>query len=106
MALLRCICFNLKNAQWHVSSVPPPEKQENRADHLRGATPALNARFPFRVGLSAVIDGVLPIRELSSLAAIIINFLSALCKLNRIAITERELIDCVLEAENKYVGVS
>lgn len=94
-----------KRAQWHVLSVPT-EKQDDWADHLRGATIALNERFPLRIGLSAVIDGELPIGGLSSSAAVIISFLSALCKLNRIAITERELIDCALEAENKYVGVS
>ncbi len=94
-----------KRAQWHVAAVPG-EKQGDWADHLRGATIALGARFPLRVGLSAVIDGELPIGGLSSSAAVIITFLSALCKLNRIAITERELIDCALEAENKYVGVS
>ncbi len=94
-----------KRAQWHVTAVPG-EKQGDWADHLRGATIALGERFPLRVGLSAVIDGELPIGGLSSSAAVIITFLSALCKLNRIAITERELIDCALEAENKYVGVS
>lgn len=94
-----------KRAQWHVTAVPG-DKQGDWADHLRGATIALGARFPLRVGLSAVIDGELPIGGLSSSAAVIITFLSALCKLNRIAITERELIECALEAENKYVGVS
>ena len=94
-----------KRAQWHVASVPT-ERQNDWADHLRGATLALNRRFPLRVGLSAVIDGELPIGGLSSSAAVIITFLSALCKLNRITITERELIDCALEAENKYVGVA
>lgn len=94
-----------KRAQWHVASVPA-EAQGDWADPLRGATVALSARFPLRVGLSAVIDGELPIGGLSSSAAVIITYLSALAKLNRITLTERELIDCALEAENKYVGVS
>lgn len=94
-----------KRAQWHVNSTPEV-KQDDWADHLRGATIALNNRHPLRVGLCAVIDGELPIGGLSSSAAVIITFLSALCTLNRINLTERELIQTALEAENKYVGVS
>ena len=91
-------------AQWHVSSVP--EKQGDWADHLRGATAALNARYPLRLGLCAVIGGELPIGGLSSSAAVIITFLSALCAMNRITPTSDELIAIAQEAENKYVGVS
>lgn len=94
-----------KRAQWHVSSVP--EKPEGDwADHLRGATIALNLRYPLRVGLSAVLQGELPIGGLSSSAAVIITFLSALCKLNNISLTPQELITISQEAENKYVGVA
>jgi galactokinase/galacturonokinase len=95
----------LKRAQWHVSSTPE-FKQNDWADHLRGATIALNNRYPLRIGLCAVIDGELPIGGLSSSAAVIITFLSALCNLNGIKLTEQELIQIALEAENKYVGVS
>ncbi len=94
-----------KRAQWHVSSTPM-EKQNDWADHLRGATIALNERYPLRVGLCAVIDGELPIGGLSSSAAVIITFLSALCHLNNISLTQKELIEISKEAENKYVGVS
>lgn len=94
-----------KRAQWHVSSVPV-EKQGDWADHLRGATIALNSRYPLRIGLCAVLDGELPIGGLSSSAAVIITFLSALCTLNGVKLSERELIEISQEAENKYVGVS
>lgn len=94
-----------KRAQWHVLSVPP-ERQGDWADHLRGATIALGERYPLRVGLSAVIDGELPIGGLSSSAAVIITFLSALCRLNGIALTDTELINIAKEAENSYVGVA
>ena len=92
-------------AQWHVASVPD-QKQGDWADHLRGATAALNARYPLRLGICAVIGGELPIGGLSSSAAVIITFLSALCALNRIQPTPSELIAIAQEAENKYVGVS
>ena len=94
-----------KRAQWHVSSTPA-EKQGDWADHLRGATIALNNRYPLRIGLCAVLDGELPIGGLSSSAAVIITFLSALCRLNGIALTASELIEISKEAENRYVGVS
>lgn len=94
-----------KRAQWHVASTPK-EKQDDWADHLRGATIALNARYPLRTGLCAVLDGELPIGGLSSSAAVIITFLSALCTMNGIKLNEQELVQISLEAENKYVGVS
>lgn len=94
-----------KRAQWHVSETPS-EKQGDWADHLRGATIALNSRYPLRTGLCAVLDGELPIGGLSSSAAVIITFLSALCRLNGVALSSKELIEISKEAENKYVGVS
>lgn len=94
-----------KRAQWHVASTPEV-KQNDWADHLRGATMALNARYPLRVGLCAVLDGELPIGGLSSSAAVIITFLSAMCRLNNITLTEQEMISLAKEAENRYVGVS
>lgn len=94
-----------KRAQWHVQATPA-ERQNDWADHLRGATIALNKRYPLRRGLCAVVDGELPIGGLSSSAAVIITFLSALCTMNGIMLTSPELITISQEAENKYVGVS
>ena len=94
-----------KRAQWHVSSTPST-KENDWADHLRGATISLNKRYPLRVGLCAVIDGELPIGGLSSSAAVIITFVTALARLNGISLTAPELITISKEAENKYVGVA
>lgn len=94
-----------KRAQWHVSATPE-EPQGDWADHLRGATVALNKRYPLRRGLCAVVDGELPIGGLSSSAAVIITFLSALCTMNGITLTPDELITISQEAENAYVGVA
>jgi len=93
-----------KRAQWHISSVP--EKQNDWADYLRGATIALAKKHPLRVGLSGVIEGTLPIGGLSSSAAVIISYLSALCKVNGIHLAPHEMIMTALYAENEYVGVS
>ncbi len=94
-----------KRAQWHVEATPKT-KENDWADHLRGATIALFERYPLRRGLCAVIDGELPIGGLSSSAAVIITFLSALCSMNGISLTPDELITIAKEAENKYVGVA
>ena len=53
-----------------------------------------------------MLNGELPIGGLSSSAAVIITFLSALCHLNGITLPAKELIEISKEAENKYVGVS
>ena len=94
-----------KRAQFHINSVPE-EKQNDWADYLRGATIALAQRHSLTVGMSGVIEGSLPIGGLSSSAAVIIAFLSALCKVNNIKLTEQEMILTALQAENKYVGVA
>lgn len=94
-----------KRAQWFVGNTPE-DKENDWADHLRGATIALNERYPLRIGMSAVLDGELPIGGLSSSAAVIITFLHALCKLNNIRLHHEEFITIAQEAERKYVGVS
>ncbi len=94
-----------KRAQWHVNAVPD-EKQDDWADYLRGATQQLALRFQLRTGLSAVIEGSLPIGGLSSSAAVIISFLKALCTVNGIHLSDKELILIAMAAENQYVGVS
>lgn len=94
-----------KRAQWHIQSIPE-QKENDWADYLRGATLILSQRYPLKVGLCGVIEGTLPIGGLSSSAAVTIAFLSALCKLNEIHLTELELILAAQAAENKYVGVS
>ena len=94
-----------KRAQWHVEATPKI-KENDWADHLRGATIALYKRYPLRRGLCAVFDGELPIGGLSSSAAVILTYLSALSKMNGIELTPSELITISKEAENKYVGVS
>ena len=94
-----------KRAQFHVASVPE-EKEGDWADHLRGATKVLNEKYRLREGISAVIEGTMPIGGLSSSASVIIAFLSALAKANGIALEEWETIMMAKEAENKYVGVN
>ena len=94
-----------KRAQWHVQATPAV-RENDWADHLRGATISLGKRYPLRRGLCAVLCGELPIGGLSSSAAVIISFLSALSAMNGIRLSPEELIEISKEAENRYVGVS
>jgi len=94
-----------KRAQFHMNEVPEV-KEGDWADHLRGATMMLSEKFDLHVGLCGVIEGTLPSGGISSSAAVIISFLSALCKVNNIHMSEMELILMAKKAENEYVGVN
>lgn len=94
-----------KRAQWHISSVPE-QKQNDWADYLRGATQVLAKKHPLKMGLCGVIEGSLPIGGLSSSAAVILAFLSALCKVNDIQPSAQEMVMMALTAEKQYVGVA
>lgn len=94
-----------KRAQWHIASVPK-SKENDWADYLRGATWALGKKHPLTVGICGVIEGSLPIGGLSSSAAVILAFLSALTKVNGIRFDPQELIDTAFDAEKNYVGVN
>jgi galactokinase/galacturonokinase len=95
--------------QFQMQKIPP--RQFDWADYLRGAASELGklaqtkqVELPF--GICAVIEGSLPIGGLSSSAAVTIAFLSALCRANNFRLSEKELIQTALLAENNYVGVS
>lgn len=94
-----------KRAQFHVNAIPE-EKVGDWADHMRGAAKMLSEKYLLRVGLSAVIEGTLPVGGVSSSAAVIIAFLTALAGVNGIALGHWELIMMAKAAENRYVGVN
>ena len=94
-----------KRAQWHIHGVPEV-RQNDWADYLRGATLELGMRHPLSVGLCGVIQGTLPIGGLSSSAAVTLVYLSALCRVNGISLTDLEMIEMAVAVENRYVGVS
>ena len=94
-----------KRAQFHANNIPE-EREGDWADHLRGAAQQLGDLYPLRYGISGVIEGSLPIGGLSSSAAVIIAFLTALARVNHIKLTAKEMIALAKAAENKYVGVN
>ncbi len=93
-----------KRAQWHIREIG--DKTGDWADYLRGATWALSKEHTLSVGLCGVIEGSLPIGGLSSSAAVILAFLNALAKVNRIQLAPQELINIAFDAEKNYVGVN
>ena len=94
-----------QRAQWHIAAVP--EKQENDwADYLRGATWALTQKYTLHVGLSGVVEGSMPIGGLSSSAAVVLAFLTALANVNNLTLSAQELVMLALAAEHDYVGVA
>ena len=94
-----------KRAQFHVREIPE-NKVGDWADHCRAAAKELNEKYPLRYGVSAVIEGELPIGGLSSSASVIIAFLEALASVNNIKLGDWETIMMAKSAENNYVGVN
>ncbi len=84
----------------------PAIRQNDWADYLRGVTLCLGHEYPLHTGLRAVLAGSLPIGGLSSSAAVILAYLSALCKVNDISLSDMEKIRIARAAENEYVGVA
>ena len=101
---LRSLQF-LKRAQFHVSDIPE-EKAGDWADHCRAAAKMLGEKYKLRYGVSAVIEGTLPIGGLSSSASVIIAFMSALASVNDIALDPWDTIMAAKKAENEYVKVN
>lgn len=81
-------------------------KENDWADYLRGATASLKRNYDLSYGVKAHIKGSLPIGGLSSSAAVIIAFLNALCRVNGIKLSKKEVVMTALWAENEFVGVS
>ena len=94
-----------KRAQFHINGIPET-KVGDWADHMRGAAKMLAEKYPLRLGLSAVIEGSLPVGGLSSSAAVIIAFLTAMARVNGIELGDWEIIMMAKAAENRYVGVN
>ncbi len=101
---LRSLDFD-KRAQFHVRDIPE-HKVGDWADHCRAAAKMLGEEYKLKYGVSAVIEGSLPIGGLSSSAAVIIAFLSALAAVNQIKLEPWQTIMMAKAAENKYVGVN
>jgi len=82
------------------------EKQNDWADYLRGATNILYKNYNIKKGIFCLINGQLPIGGLSSSAAVILAFMSAICKVNNLKLKKERIIELAQKVENDFVGVS
>ena len=83
-----------------------PHRQGNWGDYARGAVCALDRNHRLVHGVRGIIEGSLPVGGLSSSASVVLCYVIALASVNGWALSERELIDTALMAENEYVGVN
>ena len=77
------------------------------ADYLRAAACSLVRFYPLERGVTALIDGALPVGGLSSSASTVLAFMAALLEANGYTQPPAdELIRLAVAAENEYIGVS
>ena len=81
-------------------------KENDWADYLRGAAKLLYEECNISLGICCLINGELPIGGLSSSAAVIIAFMSALCKVNNFKLKKEKIIDIAERVETQFIGVS
>lgn len=82
------------------------QKQNDWADYLRGTAKLLNEKYDIKNGIFCLINGQLPIGGLSSSAAVILAFMSALCKVNNLKLETNEIINLAEKVEINFIGVS
>jgi galactokinase/galacturonokinase len=85
---------------------PIEYKKGNWGDYARGSAYALKKRFGLSCGIKGLIKGSLPIGGLSSSAAVLVAYVTALANVNEIELTPMEIIKITSEAEREYVGLT
>ena len=81
-------------------------KENDWADYIRGASKLLHEEYGASKGVKCLINGELPIGGLSSSAAVILSFMSAMCRVNNLKIPKDKIIDLAERVETKFIGVS
>lgn len=76
-------------------------------DYARAAIRSLTVHgHLLRCGFSGVVEGTLPIGGLSSSAAVVLTYLTALCRVNDIQPTPTEMVKMALWAERNFIGLN
>lgn len=83
-----------------------PQRSYEWGDFAKAAFVSLKRRFKIDKGLIGYIYGDLPVGGLSSSAAVLIAYISAITKINDIKITKSEVIDFALYAEHDYLEMN
>ena len=81
-------------------------KENDWADYVRGAAKLLHDEYGVTKGIKCLINGELPIGGLSSSAAVILSFMSAMCKVNNLKLPKDKIIDLAERVEIDFIGVS
>lgn len=85
---------------------PLPPADGSWGDYLRAGVSVLGDRASLSRGFRAVIGGPLAGAGLSSSAAVLIAYITAMARVNEVDLPTGELPTLVQRAENEYVGVS
>ena len=93
------------NIEFDISR-PTQVREHNWGDYARGAKYALRKRFELSHGIEGVIQGSLPVGGLSSSAAVLIAYVMAFAKANKISLRPMEVIKIASEAEREYIGLN
>ncbi len=83
-----------------------PERRHLWGDFLQGAVVALSNKYKMTVGFKGIVSGTLPVGGLSSSSSVIIAYLMALCIVNHIRLTQKDLISTAMWVEKNYIGVN
>lgn len=83
-----------------------PQRCYEWGDFAKAAFVSLKRRFKIDKGLKGYIYGDLPVGGLSSSAAVLISYISAISKINSISLTQAEIIDFALYAEHDYLEMN
>ena len=75
-------------------------------DFARAAFVSVKRRHRVDTGMIGVIHGSLPVGGLSSSAAVLIAYITAICRINGISLTQKELIELALYAEHDYLEMN
>lgn len=85
---------------------PIESKENNWMDYVRASAYALKKHFHLKHGIRGTINGTLPVGGLSSSAAVLVAYVTALASANEIFLTQQELIKITSEAEREYIGLN
>ena len=75
-------------------------------NYIKGAVHVLKQKYDLKFGINGYICGEMPSGGLSTSAALLLCFLNAICKVNNLVLTKRELIDFAFLAETTFVGIN
>lgn len=83
-----------------------PQRSFNWGDFAKAAFVSLKRRHKIDKGLIGFIYGDLPVGGLSSSAAVLIAYISAISKINNIILKKSDVIDFALYAEHDYLEMN